>query len=191
MKKLIVALLIAAMMPACVACSVSVDTDTDLDTGSSVVDVEDTKDDAEDEAEEATEDKAEDKAEEKADDKAEDKEDESSKSDDSAIRADISTDGVDPELVKTLDSYEKFIDDFIVFMTPYKDLDTETADEAVVTEFFTAYMGFLSEQEAVLTSFSEIKVDDLEGRDKEYYEEINASLEQKLKDAGLEEQAGI
>lgn len=193
MKKLITALLIAAIVPAFAACSVSVDTDSDIDTDTkssvSSVEKEDEKDNAEDEAEEATEDEAEDKAEEKADDKAEESDKDEKKSDDKTST--ISTDGVDPELVKAMDEYAVFIDEFIEFMTPYKDLDTETADEAVVSEFFTAYMTFISEQEANLTAFTEIKPDELEGKDKEYYENISAEFEQKLKDAGLEEQAGI
>ncbi|MEE0266072.1 MAG: DUF6591 domain-containing protein [Acutalibacteraceae bacterium] len=185
MKKLVIALLIAVMVPACVACGPSESADTDKDTTSSVssVEKEDTKDDAEDEAEEATEDKAEDEAEEKTEDKTETKTDDTTST--------VSTDGVDPELVKAMDEYSAFIDDFMVFMTPYKDLDTETADEAVVSEFFTEYMAFVAKYESKLAAFSEINPETLEGKDKEYFEAVNSALEQKLRDAGFDDEAGI
>lgn len=187
MKKLITALLIAAIVPAFAACGPSEDTDTDNNTTSSVSSVDsdeaDTTDTAdsnnEESDEEATkqdEEATEPATEEKADDNAE------------STSAD---DEINPELVKVLNDFESYADDYVAFMKKYGNIDIQNmTPEEVFAIDFTGYTeeseALMAKSDSILKDIQNIDFATLTPAEKEYFTEVRERADKKIEDAGIE-----
>ena len=86
--------------------------------------------------------------------------------------------GVDPQLKATLDSYEKFIDEYISFVKKYKDSNQPMSMLADYTKIMTQYADWA-------TKLSEIKSENLSPADLEYYIEVTACCAQKISTSGI------
>lgn len=86
--------------------------------------------------------------------------------------------GVDPQLKATLDSYEKFIDEYISFAKKYKDSNQPVSMLADYTKIMTQYADWA-------TKLSEIKSENLSPADLGYYMEVTARCAQKISTSGI------
>lgn len=86
--------------------------------------------------------------------------------------------GVDPQLKATLDSYEKFIDEYISFVKKYKDSNQPVSMLADYTKIMTQYADWA-------TKLSEIKSENLSPADLGYYMEVTARCAQKISTSGI------
>lgn len=86
--------------------------------------------------------------------------------------------GVDPQLKATMDSYEKFIDEYISFVKKYKDSNQPVSMLADYTKIMTQYADWA-------TKLSEIKSENLSPADLGYYMEVTARCAQKISTSGI------
>ena len=83
------------------------------------------------------------------------------------------TDGVDPELKEFLDSYEDFVDDYVAFMEKYYKNPSDLSLLSDYSEFLQKYTEFASKVD-------DYDIDDLSGKDYDYYLEVTSRCTQKL-----------
>jgi len=84
-----------------------------------------------------------------------------------------SADGIDPDFKAAMDSYEKFFDEYVIFMKAYKESD----DAASMANEYTAMMMQYLE---TMTALDEIDEDALSDEEALYYAEVMLRINQKL-----------
>ena len=180
MKKLIAALLIAAMIPAFAACSVSVDANSDIQTSASS---------AESDSEEATAENPEDSTEIATEVSTE----ESTEVNTGDITTDtLSTDGIDPELVRKLEGFESYADDYVAFMKKYGNVDMSnmSAEEIFELEldgFAEENQALMDKSDIVLQDMQSIDFDSLSPKEQEYFRQVRDRAQKKVEEAGFSE----
>ena len=84
-----------------------------------------------------------------------------------------SADGIAPDFKAAMDSYEKFFDEYVIFMKAYKESD----DVASMANEYTAMMMQYLE---TMTALDEIDEDALSDEEALYYAEVMLRINQKL-----------
>ena len=92
---------------------------------------------------------------------------------------DTESDGVTPELKAFLDSYEAYMDEYIEFMTLYKENPTDITYVTKYATMMAKYAEFANAAEAY-------DVDEMSEADQEYYIEVMTRINQKLMDASID-----
>ena len=84
-----------------------------------------------------------------------------------------SSSGIDPEFKSTMDSYEKFFDEYISFMNKYKDSGNAVSMLTDYTKYMTKYAETMEKMDNMDTS-------DLSYEELAYYTEVTARISTKL-----------
>lgn len=87
---------------------------------------------------------------------------------------------VTPEFKEAMDSYEAFFDEYIAFMTTYKDEDEPVS-------MLSDYMNYLTKYQETMEKLDQIDKDNLSAADDAYYIEVQSRINQKLTNAALDE----
>lgn len=85
----------------------------------------------------------------------------------------ITADGIDPDFKAAMDSYEKFFDEYVIFMKAYKESDDVTS---MANEYTAMVMQYLE----TMTALQEIDEDTLSDEEVLYYAEVMLRINQKL-----------
>ena len=89
------------------------------------------------------------------------------------------SDGVTPELKAFLDSYEAYMDEYIEFMTLYKENPTDIA-------YITQYATMMTKAAEFANAIDEYDTEEMSEADQAYYLEVMARVNQKMIDASLD-----
>ena len=83
------------------------------------------------------------------------------------------SDGIDPDFRAAMDSYEKFFDDYVIFMKAYKDADD-------VSSMANEYTAMMQQYLETMTALQGIDQGSLSDEDALYYAEVMLRINQKL-----------
>ncbi len=92
---------------------------------------------------------------------------------------DTESDGVTPELKAFLDSYEAYMDEYIEFMTLYK-------DDPSNLEYVAKYATMMAKYAEFARAVEKYDVDEMSEADQDYYIEVMTRINQKMIDASLD-----
>ena len=87
-------------------------------------------------------------------------------------------DGIRPEIKESIDSYEKFFDEYCEFMTKYSESNNDVSMLADYTKFMAQYA-------ETMGKFEEMADEDLNDAELAYYTEVQLRINQKLSEAAL------
>ena len=85
---------------------------------------------------------------------------------------------VSPSFKETMDSYEKFFDDYIAFMKKYKENPNDM-------ELLTDYLDWMQKYSDYMEKLDSIDQDSLSDADLAYYIEVNTRISKKLLEANI------
>lgn len=89
-----------------------------------------------------------------------------------------SADGIRPEIKESIDSYEKFFDEYCEFMTKYSESNNDAGMLADYTKFMAQYT-------ETMGKFEEMADEDLNDAEVAYYTEVQLRISQKLSEVAL------
>lgn len=81
--------------------------------------------------------------------------------------------GMRPEFKATMDSYEKFFDEYVAFMKKF-------SDSKDIMSMYSDYMKFLSKYTEMMSSMEKLGDENLNTAEMQYYIEVTARIEKKL-----------